>query len=355
MKVLLLNSSIQHFGRYSGYDRMFDFLKEDIDFIYNDEQPGWLKRKFINRKLWPSYDQNKYGPYHYYSKYVEEYLAFNKALRTNPDVIHFTFAEDSLGYFSDVRSKLPGTIKLVGSVHQPPSWWKMTNKNIQTLKCLDALIVLSQEAKNYFETYLPNKVHFLPHGVDTGFFVPANRKENRSAFKCLFVGNWLRDFTYFVDTVHRLNATYSNIEFNIVYPHQPEPTHPLFQLIRYDNINWYRNISDEQLLHLYQQVDVLFLPLLNCTANNALLEAASCYLPVITTQCGGVNDYFPDDLIYSIKKNNMQETMDIFGYLLHPENKMKIAAKSEQLGKLVREKFDFKVVAHKLHSLYTSL
>jgi glycosyltransferase involved in cell wall biosynthesis len=51
------------------------------------------------------------------------------------------------------------------------------------------------------------------------------------------------------------------------------------------------NMSEVELIRLYQSSDALFLPLIHSTANNAILEALACGLPVVSTRIGGVPDY----------------------------------------------------------------
>lgn len=54
---------------------------------------------------------------------------------------------------------------------------------------------------------------------------------------------------------------------------------------------WHSGLSDIGLRSIYQNADLLLLPLLDCTANNALLESMACGLPVVSNQVGGMVDY----------------------------------------------------------------
>jgi glycosyltransferase involved in cell wall biosynthesis len=56
----------------------------------------------------------------------------------------------------------------------------------------------------------------------------------------------------------------------------------------------HRDIDDQALRRTYQQADVLFLPLLDATANNALLEGMACGLPVVSTDLPAVRAYVGD-------------------------------------------------------------
>jgi glycosyltransferase involved in cell wall biosynthesis len=54
-------------------------------------------------------------------------------------------------------------------------------------------------------------------------------------------------------------------------------------------------ISETELVGLYRSADILFLPVINATANNAILKALACGTPVISTLVGGVPDYVNDE------------------------------------------------------------
>jgi glycosyltransferase involved in cell wall biosynthesis len=53
-------------------------------------------------------------------------------------------------------------------------------------------------------------------------------------------------------------------------------------------------MPDAELVRLYQTAGVMVLPLLDATANNSLLEAIACGVPLVTTDVGGVRDYVDD-------------------------------------------------------------
>jgi glycosyltransferase involved in cell wall biosynthesis len=52
------------------------------------------------------------------------------------------------------------------------------------------------------------------------------------------------------------------------------------------------------LLSLYNDSRLLFLPLIDATANNSLLEAAACGVPIITSNLPSVKEYTDDSFVY---------------------------------------------------------
>jgi glycosyltransferase involved in cell wall biosynthesis len=50
-------------------------------------------------------------------------------------------------------------------------------------------------------------------------------------------------------------------------------------------------LDDVALRRCYQEAALLVLPLRDCSANNAVLEAMACGLPIVTSDVGGIRDY----------------------------------------------------------------
>jgi glycosyltransferase involved in cell wall biosynthesis len=55
-------------------------------------------------------------------------------------------------------------------------------------------------------------------------------------------------------------------------------------------------VADDELRELYRRASALLLPLRDAVANNSILEAIACGLPVVTTDVGAVREYLEGSL-----------------------------------------------------------
>jgi glycosyltransferase involved in cell wall biosynthesis len=129
------------------------------------------------------------------------------------------------------------------------------------------------------------RVFLVPHGVDTAYFRPSSRGLPGEC-RCLFVGQWLRDFETLRRAIISLAKEHANALFTVVTT--SEHVHRVQGLPATTVLS---GITDAELLAAYHDADLVVLPLLDCTANNGLLEAMACGVPLVTTDVGGVRDY----------------------------------------------------------------
>ena len=60
-------------------------------------------------------------------------------------------------------------------------------------------------------------------------------------------------------------------------------------------MRWHAGISAEDLRDLYARATLMFLPLADCVANNAIVEALSSGLQIVTSRIGTIHEYVPPD------------------------------------------------------------
>jgi glycosyltransferase involved in cell wall biosynthesis len=149
-------------------------------------------------------------------------------------------------------------------------------KSLMEFKETDFIAVPSRFAYNSFinEGYPEHKLVLNPFGVDINRFKPMNIK-NDDIFRVLFVGeNWVRKGVYYLLKAWN-NLDLKNAELVI------RSNIPFFQDIDYKAIKLLGWVDD--IIRLYNNVDVFCLPTIE--EGNALVvgEVSSCSIPSITT------------------------------------------------------------------------
>lgn len=350
-RILLLRTHYPHWGKHSGINRFIDYINHyeycidpevvpmgDSNFPFKNKRicahaTWWVKKNGVK-----AYDLNDL---------MAEIAAFSKWLRGHVDILHYLDGEHSLQYLPFLIRKLGFCRRpppVIANFHQPPAELD-TLINTDIIRSLDHAIVLCPEQQTYFEQYLPiNKITLIPHGIDTNYFQPAGQEKQESKFKCLTVGFWLRDYETILKVAKHLEA-WSDIEFHIVSSHVKLST-------EYKNVCLHQNIDDDSLLKLYQDSNVLFLPLLGATANNALLEGIACGLPVLSTQLPAIKTYVPGQEAILIGDNNPEIfTENLLNLYHHPE-------RCRQMSQFARQRameLSWAKIASQYEALYSQL
>jgi len=271
-----------HHGRHSGYDLLFRHM--GLREAYSPTL-AWIGRhmpKSIAWRLWQMRPQavNRDG-------LAPELGAARWARGGARRVCHFIYGEDTFFFTPLWRG---ARNRMIASFHYPPSLLQ-ERVSPAAAGALDAVILLGNNQREYFERLLPRERIFLsPHHVDTGFFSPpAAARAEASALRAICAGVLFRDFDVLADLIERAHASRTPFRFDLVIPVMPAKERERFA--RLPNTHLHSGISDAELVELYRAADIGIMPMTDCTANNALLEMMACGLPVVASDVGAIRDY----------------------------------------------------------------
>ena len=266
----MLASSIDNFVSYLDYEQQIGAQQE-----WDGLVPKRLTRRIIERSghLW----------YYHHSVVTEFYVSFLMRFARHR-IFHFMNANNAY-YFAGIHKN---SNKLVCTYHQSEDVHKKTSPAKRHLQHIDAAVVVGSSQVPYFASLLgAERVFNVTLGVDTDVFAPGRGQDPADeTFVCLFVGHWLRDIPMLLEVASLLSKERSLIEFWVV---TADKNRELFRGA--EGIRFFSNIPLEDLVRMYQRAHLFVCPLLDCTANSAILEALASGLPVITTKAGSIADY----------------------------------------------------------------
>lgn len=342
MKVVYIFKRIPHHSTHSGYDQIVKYIpskslsqtvRKGIEKLLNS-----VPERKLRKWTWVG------GWYKNESLAKELQIALNLPFRKA--IYHYLYGEDDFHWGGDLPFRSGS--KLVVTFHQPPDAFDEVIKNNSFVSKADAIVVCGTNQIPHMEKITGRKnVFFVPHGVDTDFFVPPEAESRGSRFNTISVGWWLRDIDMITRVIERANKQALDIGFNIVtFPEYFDHFKGL------QNVNLFSGISDEELKRKYQEADALLLPMKDCTANNAVLEAIACGVPVLTSDNGGMRDYVDENCAYLAKPGDDNELFDAVVALMKGPDKRMLMAKAARKKAL---EFDWKVVGQKMMDVYRQI
>ncbi len=155
------------------------------------------------------------------------------------------------------------------------------------LDVFDAVTTMSASQEPFFleRGVPPDRLATILHGVDVEYFVPPIcRMERDGPLRLLLVGSTERDHEFAAAVMNRLPDGIASLSICTSREQQ----------IHYRNakhVNVLPFLAEAAFLSEYQQADLLFMPMLDCTANNAVLESMACGTPVMVNRVGGIPEY----------------------------------------------------------------
>jgi glycosyltransferase involved in cell wall biosynthesis len=355
MYINLIRTQRPHWGKYSGINQFVKYIdrsKYNINIqTASDSDDDFPIQQRAVRALLRHLVQKSGMQWYKLSDLLAEIKACRQCWKRKVDIIHYLDGEHSAQYLPKLfrwpRKVRP---KMISMYHQPPHIVdSLISKNV--ICGLDRIIVLSPEQVSYFKEFVsPDRIRLILHGIDTEFFKPAKIAKKDRKFKCITVGHWLRDWNALRAIAEKL-LKHKDIEFHIVTSKRTGPRQ--IGLEDLPNVSMYKDhVDDDDFLKLYQQSDLLLMPLVQSTANNALLEAIACGLPVVSTLLPSVKAYLPGREAILVKNNDPGQLAEAIVHLYQD---------SSARGTMTREalkrakELDWRNIAPQYEAIYSEL
>ena len=288
-----LSFRFPHHGKYSSYHRLLDYAaKEDIRVDASlwkvVRESRLLNNRGLTERTW---------------RKLKEAQAWCLARSRDETWVHYFYPEQ--GYYRGAKLRRAGQ-KILFTCHLPKEIDERARTTLvhyaDGLKAADGIIVMSSDDLDYYARVAPQaKVTFIPHGIDTHHFTPAERGPRKAGavIELLTVGNMERDFERLAAVIRQADEMEAPLRFNVVaHRHHLDVLKECSGKRAWRRVNALSGIDDNALLNLYRSCDLLFLPLRAATANNALLEALATGLPMLLSDLPACRAYAKECAIY---------------------------------------------------------
>ncbi len=205
------------------------------------------------------------------------------------------------------------------------------------------------------------KIEIIPFGADTDFFKPLKIQKNRNAFQILAVGYLIerKGFEYLIRAMKEVLKNHGSAQLTIVGsgPLEKKLNNLIKELELENNVRILKNVSDDELLHLYNSHDLFVLPSIVDSQGNTeglgvvLLEAMACGLPVIGSNTGGIPDIIQDsETGLLVPEKDIFKLSQAISRLIEDENfRTELALNGYNK---IEEKFSWEKIAQKYIDIY---
>lgn len=337
MERIIIHHRSAHHAQNSGYARLIDYIEAKLIPSENSRLPHKVS------KLISSQISSNGGIYDSISLQKDWELLKHLFFRGNKErIIHYLNGERDIRYSLKAVSLFSKT-KVCATFHKPPEVLKKTISNTSYLKKIKGAIAVGINQVEFLQNWLDlEQVQFIPHGVDTSFFYPDKSVKKEDTM--LFVGQHLRDFEALNYAIPRLKEKIPHIKINVVL--RQDFAH---KIISNSSVTIFSGINDESLRKLYQEATLLFLPLVDSTACNSILEAMACGLPVISSDVGGNYGYVKENCGLLIPDRDYTTLVDRTILLLKDQNDQDKMSANARLNAL---SYDWEIVAKNVNDFY---
>lgn len=205
------------------------------------------------------------------------------------------------------------------------------------------------------EVYQKNKYIIIPNVVDTKGFTPnPSRKDWGSTKKILHVSllnDEQKNVTGIIKAISELSNKRKDFAMHIIGDGMDRGkletlASNLKMLNKY--IFFHGKVDDAELKNFMKNSDFFVLNSIHETFAIVCAEALSSGIPVISTRCGGPEEYIDDDMGILIEPRNQEELVNAISYMLDNAKKYD----SEKMHKYIEDRFSYDAVGLEIYKIY---
>lgn len=216
-----------------------------------------------------------------------------------PDITHFVFSGlgilflEAINLISGKRivSCRGSAEKLMPLVHTDRS-----RKMSVLFDRVDAIHCVSDDMRQTILPYCtnPDKIFVQYTGINTALFIPGNRQRRNKIFTIISVGrlSLQKGFITGMHIMYKLKKEKLDFRWLIVGdgPQQTEVKYHCHFMNLADVIEFAGAKKQNEVIDLYKQADMFFLPSIYEGVCNAVIEAMCMKLPIVSSKSGGIEE-----------------------------------------------------------------
>lgn len=255
------------------------------------------------------------------SLWLELKMLWQLVTRPNPAgraVAHAIWADRDLGY-GDLFARWLG-VPFVATFHACPRDLADTARFASRCQKLSGLVLMASNQRAHFEKLGvdPARIRVIHHGVDDDFFEPPSTPP-AGTFTVAFAGSYNRDFSQLRALIESMVG--DPVRFRLLLP-----AHVADQFAGFPHVDLFRNLSPGELRRFYQDSHLLVMCVVDSTANNAILEAMACGLPVVADEAGSSGEYTGPDAGVIVPRGDVHGLRrEIIALRESPERRLSLA------------------------------
>lgn len=212
-----------------------------------------------------------------------------RAVPERQDIAHFLWGEFAAP-LRPARFRRKAA-RIVATFHASATRLPVVLGASRVLRGLDGITLMSETQRPFFEEHgiPPERIYTILHGVDSRWYCPgANRPEPRPGepLRGFMIGVTERDHAFLAEVMRALPRGVLHLQ---VATSSAQQAH--YRGV--EGVEILPRLTDEELREVYRAADVLVMPVMDCTANNSILESMACGTPVLVNRIGGVSEYVP--------------------------------------------------------------
>ncbi len=196
---------------------------------------------------------------------------------------------------------------------------------------------------------LKGNYRIIPNVVNTHLFKPA--KKTTKKFTITHISSLLdkhKNISGMLRVAKQLENTIDTFQWNFIGGKKEEFSKLLDDLnFKKETIHFTDHLSHEQIPKQLTQSDVFVLFSNYENLPCVILEAFSCGVPVISSNVGGINEFFPEDFGFLIEQNNedqlLQKIIEIYN------NPM---SRSKKMHQFANDNFSSEIICDSFSKLY---